>query len=97
MLADIQADPIGIDPIQEPIAELKPTIQVDAIVDPVTGETAEPIKISTMDWDVQLGRYFGVYLLQSALSGDKVAVDLLNATGVILFDSNNVQVWPKNG
>lgn len=52
------------------------------------------LTIAVVDWEVQLGRYFAVYLVTKALSNDNEAEDILNALGVTLFYDNDVQVWP---
>lgn len=56
--------------------------------------TVDSIDIAVDDWNLQLGKYVAVYLVQKALKNDNEAEDLLNALGVTLFDNNNVQIWP---
>ena len=56
--------------------------------------TLGQITVALDDWEVQVGRYVCVYLVNKALKNDQEAKELLNAIGVTLYDNDNVQVWP---
>jgi len=53
---------------------------------------------STVDisvWELRLKYAPIIYLVKRALKNDQDAKDILEALDIVLYDENNVQIWPE--
>lgn len=49
---------------------------------------------SRVEGDIPLSRLSEIYLVLSAIEGDKLAQDILDAAGMIIYDLDGNQIYP---